>query len=103
MFFDKTDQGIILRVRLSPNSSCCKVLGTFTTPDNIEFIKISVISVPEKGKANKELINWLSKMLNIAKSDFTIITGELDKYKKLLITSEPDLVIRKLNNLVPKE
>ena len=103
MFFDKTEQGIILRVRLSPNSSCCRVLGTFTTPDNQEFIKISVISVPEKGKANKELINWLSKTLNIAKSDFTIVSGDLDKYKKLLITANPDIVIKALNNLLPKE
>ena len=103
MFFDKTDQGIILRVRLSPNSSCCKVLGIFTSPDNLEFIKISVISVPEKGKANKELINWLSKTLDIAKSNFTIITGELDKYKKILITAEQSSVIKALNNLLPKE
>ena len=103
MFFDKTDQGIILRVRLSPNSSCCKVLGIFTSPDNLEFIKISVISVPEKGKANKELINWLSKTLDIAKSNFTIITGELDKYKKILLTAEQSSVIKALNNLLPKE
>ena len=103
MFFDKTDQGIILRVRLSPNSSCCKVLGIFTSPDNLEFIKISVISVPEKGRANKELINWLSKTLDIAKSNFTIITGELDKYKKILITAEQSSVIKALNNLLPKE
>ncbi len=103
MFYEQTHQGIILRVRLSPNSSCCKILGIFTTPDNIEFIKISVISVPEKGKANKELINWLSKKLNIAKSDFIIIGGELDKYKKILITTDPNLTIKSLKNLLPKE
>ena len=103
MFFDKTEQGIILRVRLSPNSSSCKILGTFTTPDNSEFLKLSVISVPEKGKANKELINWLSKTLNLPKSDFTIINGELDKYKKILINTNQDSVIKTLKQLLQKE
>ena len=103
MFFEQVKDGTILRVRLSPNSSCCKVLGIFVAPDNLEFIKISVISIPEKGKANKELINWLSKKLNISKSSFTIINGELDKYKKLLITADPDLIINALNNLLPKD
>ena len=56
-------------------------------PDGTEYLKINIISIPEKGKANIELINWLSKKLKIAKSNITIISGELDRYKKLLITS----------------
>ena len=103
MFFESTTNGIILRVRLSPNSSSCKANGFFQTPDDLIFIKINVISVPEKGKANAELINWLSKQLKLAKSDFSILGGELDRYKKILITGEQQEIIAKLQNMLPKE
>lgn len=103
MFFESTTNGIILRVRLSPNSSCCKINGIFQTPDGLDFLKINVISVPEKGKANAELINWLSKQLKLAKSDFSILSGELDRYKKILIKTNNKDIITTLNSWTPKE
>ena len=103
MFFEQTTNGYIIRVRLSPNSSCCKVNGIFQTPDNSCFLKISINSVPEKGKANAELISFLVKKLKIAKSQISIISGELDRYKKILITGEQQEIIAKLQNMLPKE
>ncbi|MBR2922069.1 MAG: DUF167 domain-containing protein [Alphaproteobacteria bacterium] len=103
MFFEITTKGILLRVRLSPNSSCCKICGIYTTPDNENYLKVSVISVPEKGKANSELVSWLSKQLKIAKSDINIISGELDRYKKILITNSNEQILEKLNSFMPKE
>ena len=103
MFFESTNKGILLRVRLSPNSSCCKICGIFTTPDNEDYLKISVISVPEKGKANSELVSWLAKQLKIAKSDINIVSGELDRYKKILITNINEQVLEKLNSFISKE
>ncbi len=47
--------------------------------------------MPEKGKANKELIAFLAKKLKIAKSSIKIISGELDRWKKLTITAPSDL------------
>ena len=103
MFFEITTKGILLRVRLSPNSSCCKLCAIYTTPDNENHLKVSVISVPEKGKANSELVSWLSKQLKIAKSDINIISGELDRYKKILITNSNEQILEKLNSFMPKE
>ena len=103
MFFESTNNGIILRVRLTPNSSCCKINGIFTTPDNEDYIKINVISVPEKGKANAELITWLSKKLKLAKSDIKLISGELDRYKKILINSTDQEILNKIENIINKE
>lgn len=90
-FFDKTSEGYILRVRLTPNSSLCQSGGLITGAQNDVFVKIGVISVPEKGKANKELIAFLAKKLKIAKSSIQIISGELDRWKKIAITSQADL------------
>lgn len=75
----------MLRVRLSPNSSFCGLNGIFKTPEGDEFLKINVVSVPEKGKANKELLGFLAKALKHSKGDFSIVSGELDRYKKVLI------------------
>ena len=103
MFFDITEQGIILRVRLSPNSSCCRPNGTFTSPEGLTFLKMNIVSIPEKGKANRELIAWLAKTLNIAKSNIQIISGELDRYKKILITADKDTILPQLSILATKE
>lgn len=88
MFYTKTQKGYVLRVRLTPNSSSCKILGTTTDANNDVFLKISVVSVPEKGKANKELVNFLAKKLKIAKSELELFSGELDKWKKIRILSD---------------
>lgn len=90
MFYEPDKQGIVLRVRLTPNSSACLIKGVFTDADGVEFLKINVISVPEKGKANKELVSFLAKQLHIAKSNIQIISGETDRYKKILVKASFD-------------
>lgn len=102
MFFEKKQQDFILRVRLTPNSSCCKVMGIFSDADGTDFLKINVISPPEKGKANAELIKFLSHNLKLAKSNIIILSGELDRYKKILITSPYDIT-DVLTSLLKKE
>lgn len=77
-----------MRVRLTPNSSACRKNGFFETPEGEEYLKINVVSVPEKGKANKELIAYLAKALKLAKNEIEIISGELDRYKKVLIKTD---------------
>lgn len=82
-FFEKNDQGYLLRVRLTPNSSSVKILGFFKDSNDFEYLKISVVSVPEKGKANQELIEFLSRYFKISKSAFEIVSGQTDRYKKI--------------------
>lgn len=90
MFFEESQKGTILRVRLTPNSSSCKINGVFVDPSGDEWLKINVISVPEKGKANQELIRFLAAKLRISKSDLQIIGGELDRYKKILVQADKE-------------
>lgn len=78
-------------------------MGLYTDADGTDYIKINVISPPEKGKANAEVIKFLAKSLKIAKSDLTIISGELDRYKKILITSKSDFIKKAVNKLIEKE
>lgn len=100
MVFEEKDNAMILRVRLTPNSSSCCVGGVFNSSDGIKYLKINVNSVPEKGKANKELIAFLAKTLRIAKSSFTIVSGETDRYKKIVINGNTTELAEKLLELL---
>ena len=97
--FEHTNEGFVLRVRLQPNSSSCQIKEIIEA-ENACFLKISVCSVPEKGKANKELIEFLAKKLKIAKSNMQIISGELDKYKKILIKTNDNDIITKIEAIL---
>lgn len=94
--FDVLNDGILLRVRLMPNSSCCRLNGIFIDADGVEFLKLSIVSVPEKGKANKELIALLAKKIKVAKSQCNIVGGELDRYKKIKIMGDTEVLVENL-------
>ena len=94
MVFEQNQRGVLIRVRLMPNSSCCRISGVFVDANNEKWLKVCVVSVPEKGKAKQELSKFLSKELKVAKSDIEIVTGELDRYKKLLVKINKDELLR---------
>lgn len=79
-FIDKNEKGIILSLKLVPNSSFSKVVD-YTD----EYIRIKISSPPIENKANKELIAFCSKLLDVNKSKLEIISGEKCKLKKVLI------------------
>ena len=103
MFYDRVEQGVLLRVRLTPNSSSCSIKGIFTDAKGNEYLKINVVSVPEKGKANQELQNFLAKKLGLAKSQVEIVFGETDRYKKILLSEMSDQVIQLLQKWAEEE
>ncbi len=52
--------------------------------DDNDF-EIAIISKPEKGKANKEIIEVLADFLNIKKSQISIIKGHKSQHKIIQI------------------
>lgn len=48
---------------------------------NKDEISIGIISEPKKGKANKELIEKISKHFDVPKSNVRIISGEKSRKK----------------------
>lgn len=53
-------------------------------------LKIRLNAPPVDGGANKELINFISKSLNLKKSDVKIHSGEKSRIKTLEISREID-------------
>ena len=88
MVFEQVTEGILLRVRLSPNSSCCFCSGIWVNAEGTEFLKTGVTEVPEKGKANAALIKLLAKQFKVAKSAVKLISGETDRCKKVMVSGD---------------
>ncbi len=75
----ETKDGYILQLKISPNASKNEIIKT-------EYgIKIKITAQPIDGKANKALIEFLSKKFKVPKSYFEIIKGETSKEKTVLI------------------
>ena len=85
MVWEENSDGFFLRVRLTPNAAAVAYGGVFVDANQREFLKISVVSVPEKGKANKELVALLARVLRLPKGAFDIVGGQNDRYKKIKI------------------
>jgi len=68
-----------LKVLIKPNSSNNLIIGF---DENKKALRISVKAAPEKGKANKELINFVSRLL---KKKVEIVKGLTSKEKILKI------------------
>lgn len=88
-FYEPYKSGYLLRVKLAPNANGCGVRGVWTGADKAEYLKISVNAVPEKGKANKELVKFLAKRLKLPTGDIEIISGATDHLKKLYLNISP--------------
>jgi len=67
-----------LKLKISPNASKCEIIKTETE------IKIKLTAQPIEGKANKCLIEFLSKTFKLAKSNIEILKGETGREKTLL-------------------
>ena len=75
-----TDDGVVLRLVIQPGAKKTEVSGQLG-----ERLKIRVSSPPVDGKANKELIKFLSKQIGISKSKVKIIRGEQSRQKDVFI------------------
>ena len=71
---------VIIEVKVTPNASKSEILGW---EENRLLIRVR--GVPDKGKVNANLIQFLAKTLDIAKSRIQILSGETSRLKRLSI------------------
>ena len=87
----RTDNGLLANIKIVPNSSKNEII----IEDS--FIKVKITAQPIEGKANKALIEFLSKKFKLPKTSIEIVKGETSKEKTLLFkTSDED----KINYLI---
>lgn len=87
-----TKDGVVLQLKISPNASKNAILKDDTG------IKIKLTAQPIEGKANKALVEFLSKQLKIPKTSIEILRGETSKDKTLLLKNVDDDKILLIRN-----
>lgn len=88
----ETKDGILFSIKISPNASKNEIIKTD------DGLKVKITAQPIDGKANKALIEFLSKQLKIAKSNFEIVKGQTSKEKTVLLKTFDKEIIEKLRN-----
>ena len=74
----ETQEGLLIRIKIVPNSS----KNDLIIED--EFIKVKVTAQPIENKANKALVEFLSKKFKDPKTSIQIVKGDTSKEKTLL-------------------
>lgn len=100
--FKITPSGLLLSVKLIPGAAKDQVVGIEKNADGASYLKVKVRAVPEKGKANKALEDFLAKSLGLPKSSFEVISGQTSRAKKVLITQDPKEIRARFKTLVDK-
>ncbi len=87
----KQTNGVKVTFKISPNAKKNEIIK-----DN-DGIKIKITAQPIDGKANKALIDFLSKNFKIPKTSIKILKGETSKDKTILFETEDEEKIKLLN------
>jgi hypothetical protein len=80
-FLRENGKDLVLNVKVKPKSKKNQVVGL-----RGDLLLISVTAAPERGKANKAVIDLLASELELPKSAFEIVLGETNPEKVLRVT-----------------
>ena len=84
--------GVSFVVKVVPGSSKTSIEGVLGG-----MLKVKIATVAEKGKANKELIGFLAKLLDVRKKDIEITSGTTNPVKTLVVNK---LETKKLKSII---
>jgi uncharacterized protein (TIGR00251 family) len=79
-FFHINGDTIRLEIKAVPGASKTELAGV-----KDGRLRIRLAATPEDGKANTEMLNFLSKTLNCPKRDLQILSGEKSKLKAIAL------------------
>ncbi|MDP0489938.1 MAG: DUF167 domain-containing protein [Verrucomicrobiota bacterium JB023] len=72
-----------LRVKVTPNAKSNQIKGWADHPEAGRHLRIQITAPPVDGKANKALIAFLAKELNLPKSQICLRKGESSRLKTI--------------------
>lgn len=78
--FAKVPEGVQISLYIQPNASKTEIIG-----EHNGSLKIKIKAPPVEGKANDEVVAFLSKVLGISKRNIDILKGDKSREKKVLI------------------
>jgi uncharacterized protein len=79
-FLSLKGEDILLAIKVQPRASRRGIVGIYG-----ERLKVAVNAAPEKGKANRELVQILAGLLRLPKGDIEVVCGHGSRDKTLAI------------------
>lgn len=80
----ESENNVVLQLQVKPNSKKQEIVV-----DSLDKkITIFVKAQPDKGKANKELLKFLAKILEKTTSDISIIAGQTSRDKIIIVKND---------------
>lgn len=90
-------RGLVLSLRAQPGARANAIRGLHRGA-----LKVAVTQVAEKGKANKALLQFLSKTLALRHSQLELLAGETSADKLVLVRDIPrEELMRRINSVLP--
>jgi len=85
---------VVFGVKVVPGSSRTALAGVLG-----DLLKVKVAAPPEKGKANKCLIEFLAKQLGIKKNQISIVAGQMNPVKMVKVAGiSIEMLLEKLGD-----
>lgn len=92
-----TPDGVLLKIKIVPNSSKNDIIK------EEEFLKVKITAQPVENKANKALVEYLSKQYKVPKTSIEIVKGMTSKEKTIFIKTDSETkkqeIISSINNI----
>ena len=87
------DGGVVFTAKIVPGSSRTAACGLLN-----DVLKVKVAAAPEKGKANKCLVEYLARLLGVKKNAVRIISGQTSPVKQVQVSGlSAGTLLAKLN------
>ena len=89
-------QSFIFNIRVRANASNNKVGGTAGDPPRL----IVAVQAPAvDGQANSAIVKELAKAFDLRPRDFTILTGETSRDKRIQVTGDSEMISKRYGEL----
>jgi uncharacterized protein (TIGR00251 family) len=90
---ENTEGGVVFLAKIVPCGSQTRICGLLNG-----MLKIKISAQPEKGKANRCLLEFLAKQLGVKKSAISVISGQTNPVKQVqALGISADALLKKLN------
>lgn len=91
-----TCTGYLLKIQVSPGAAENQIVGPYG-----DRLKIRIAAPPEKGEANRTVLEFLASRLGLPKSQLRLKSGSRDRAKVVEIISLEPHVRERLASLAP--
>lgn len=99
-FHKRTNDGILIAVRLTPGAGRDAISGVVHLDDGAARLAVRITAPARDGKGNAALIRFMAKALGVPKSALEIVSGHKQRNKALLARGDDTLLKQAITTLV---